>query len=192
MPFGRLEPGPESLVSTSDSPPFMPPGWQIVPTLAVDGSQALMLCQRSGRRRASAAGIGVLAVVLWIWTGALALNDSIWQDRPWTWIMGAGAASATWMAIRRARITEAWQLSRGSLLIGETRGNAWHRPPCRVAALEVTPYEDDGHRYYRLRAVIPPGRRQTLHEGPSDDGSVQALGSWLAARADVPFTNDGG
>lgn len=33
------------------------------------------------------------------------------------------------------------------------------------------------------------GRRQTMYDGSRDDGSVQALGTWLATQADIPFTD---
>jgi hypothetical protein len=184
------EPGPESLPPVGDLPPFLPPGWQAVRMPAAGGGQALVLCQRLGRRRASAAGVGVLAIVLWAWTAALALGDSASQDRPWIWIMGAAAASATFMAVRLARITEAWQLTPGCLLIGEIRGRGgrWLRSPRRAAALEVIPVESDGSRYHRLSAVFPVGSAP-MYEGGLDDRSARALGSWLAARADIPFSD---
>lgn len=182
---GAQEPDP------ADVPPFLPPHWRAEPAPAAGGSQALLLRERSARRLAAGVGIGVLAIALGAWTAALALNDQASQDRPWIWIMGAASAGGALMAVRRARISAAWQLTPGCLLVGEIRGRGgrWVRPPDRVVALEVTLWSTDDSEHHRLSAVLPSRHRVTMFDGRPDDDSVQTLASWLATRADVPFTD---
>jgi len=191
MALSGPAPGPEPPPTTADTPPYLPPGWHATPRPAASDGQALLLWQRPGRRRAQAAGAGVTAIALWAWTVALAAGDHAAQDKPWIWVMGAAAALCSWFAVRRARLAEAWEVSAGRLLIGEVRARSgrWRRPPYSAAALELTRHETDGSQHHRLSAVIPPtGRWETLFDGPDDD-SVRSLGAWLAAQADIPFTD---
>jgi len=105
--------------------------------------------------------------------------------------MGLFSVGCTWAAARRARLAQAWESSRGGLEIGEVRARTgrWRRPPSRAAALTMTVHESDGSRHHRLSAIMPTGRWETMFDGPSDDDSVRSLGSWLALRADIPFTD---
>jgi hypothetical protein len=195
---GEPEPAPGTPATTrdpqgpavaGDRPPFLPPGWHTVPTAPGDGT--LVLSQRPVRRRVAAAGLGVGAAALWAWTGALAAGDTLRGDKPWIWLMGLLSAGATYAAVRRLRFAETWRLSPGRLHIGEARvrSGRWHGYVSEAAALEVTVHEADGSRHHRLSAVMAGGRRQTMFDGSCDDGSVQALGSWLAVQADIPFTD---
>jgi hypothetical protein len=143
------------------------------------------------RRLGQAAALGLVAGALWSWTAAAAVGDGIPDERPVAWIMGFMAAGTTYMAVRRLRFVDTWRLSPGRLQIGETRvrSGRWHGHVSEAAALEVTLNESNDSRHHRLSAVMAGGRHQTMYDGSCYDGSVQALGSWLATRADIPFTD---
>ena len=147
---------------------------------------ALWLRRTWAEARASATRRALVAALLWAFTAGLALTGSWFAAVP-----GVGALVVSTSAINRVRSSPGWLLRDGRLLVGwiRPRDGSWIDPPRTVLALQLELHQDgEGVTTARLVAMLESGGRQDLCQAPAEAADLRHLGSWLAARADLPFT----
>jgi hypothetical protein len=181
---GRIAGASRTLAATGPKAPG-PPG---AGPATADGAQSGWFLHRTWpEARAAAIRRGVLAVLFWALAGWLAGSGS------WFAVAAVIAALvASTSAITLVRTSPGWLLQDGRLRVGQVRprDGRWIDPPQTVRELRLELERDgEGVTTARLIAVLESGDRYQLARQPAERADLRYLGSWLAARADLPFVD---